>query len=338
LKKSIIFILVVVLSTFFLVQTGLAAGAEYKIRFTTGFPDYHYMAKQFTELGNLIEEKTDGRVKVEIYYGGQLYKDNQAIEAVQTEMIEAGAVHTFLLSTIVPEFEIFNLPLLFNTTSEVFKVYSHFKDIFVKKLEEKNLVILAGICDSSEQFCLISKKVIKRPEDLRGLKIRATSNVCAEWFKTFGAEPGYISGAELYMALQRGTMNAAGSQLAGLIQRKQYEVANNATMLPWIANMAIAVINRKYLAKLPEDIQQGILEAGSEVSANSVEYVVSEANKLKEKAIELNINVYNPTEEDLIIWRSGMKEMWRKSYAKKPIVLVMANEVIDLLDKAEHFK
>ena len=341
MKKSILFVLTIVLLTFFFVQTGLAAASnpEYKIRCSLGPPENHFISEQFRDWANLIKEKTDGRVEVEIYYCQQLYKDAEVIEAIQTGAIEAGCVYTFRLATMIPEFEIFNMPMLFDTTAEEEKILnSHIGGMLAKKAETKGLKYLGWFYWPQEDLGFVSTKEIKVPGDLKGLKIRGLSVVGAKWFESLGASPAYISGAELYMAFQRGTLDAAIGQVAGMISRKQYEVAPYMICLGTSAMGSLPMINKRYFSKLPEDIQQAIIEAGTEVSAKSAEFAVNEHNKYLEQAEELKINVYFPTEEDLILWRSGVRDIWRKSYVKKPIALMLADEVLDLLGKAEYFK
>ena len=340
MKKSILFVLTIVLLSFFLVQTGLAADVEYKIRCSLGPPENHFISEQFRDWANLIKEKTDGRVEVELYYSQQLYKDSQVIEAIQTGAIEAGCAYTFALATMIPEFEIFNMPMLFDTTAEQEKVLnSRIGKILANKTETKGLKYLGWFYWPQEDLGFVSTKEIKVPGDFKGLKIRGLSGVAAKWFESLGASPAYISGAELYMAFQRGTVDAANGQLAGMITRKQYEVAPYMILSVSGGSMgSLPVINKRYFSKLPEDIQQAIIEAGAEVSAKSAELALNEHDKYLKQAEELKINVYHPTEEDLILWRSGVRDIWRKSFIKKPTALILAGEVLDLLGKAEYFK
>jgi len=339
MKKSIIFILAIVLSIFFVVETGLAADAEYKIRCSLGLPEQQFMAQQFKDWANLIEEKTNGRVDVEIYYSGQLYKDVAVIEAIQIGAVEAGNIYTNFIETIVPEFGIFNLPLLYDTTAELEKVFdSRVGRILVNKAESKGLKILGRFFWPQEDIAFVSTKQIKVPGDVKGLKIRATASAQADWLKSLGAAPVYISGAEMYMGFQRGTLDAALSALAGTVQRKLYEVADYTTFLGVCVTIAMPTMNKKYFDKLPEDIQQAIMEASAEMNAKSAEYAVNVHNKLLEEAKELKIDMYFPTEEELLLWRAGIRDTWRKSLAKQPGALLLADEVLDLLGKADYFK
>jgi len=339
MKKIILFILVIVLSTFFLVQTGLAADAEYKIRCSLGLPEQQFMAREFIDWANLIEKKTNGRVDVEMYFSGQLYKDVPVIEAIQIGAVEAGNVYTNFIETIVPDFAIFNLPLLYDTTAELEKVFdSNIGRILINKAESKGLKILGRFYWPQEDIAFVSTKQIKVPGDVKGLKVRATASAQADWLKTLGAAPVYISGAEMYMGFQRGTLDSALSALAGTVERKLYEVAEYTTFLGVCVTIAMPTMNKRYFDKLPEDIQQAILEASAEMNEMSAEYAVNEHHRILEKAKELKVNMYYPTEEELLLWRAGTRDIWRKSLVKQPKVLVLADEVLDMLGKADYFK
>jgi len=339
MRKITLFILVIVLSTFFLVQTGLAADAEYKIRCSIGLPEHMFVAREFKDWANLIEEKTNGKVDVEIYFGGQLYKDVPVIEAIQIGAVEAGNIYSNFIESVVPELGVFNLPLLFDTTAELEKVFdSDIGKILLNKAESKGLKILGRFFWPQEDIAFVSTKQIKVPKDLKGLKVRATASAQADWLKSLGAAPVYISGSEMYMGFQRGTLDAAISALTGTVERKLYEVATYTTFLGGCSTIAMPTINKRYFSKLPEDIQQAIIEASVEMSAKSAEYAVNLHNELLGEAKELKINMYHPTEEELLLWRVGLKDTWRKSLAKQPGVLVLADGVLDLLGKADYFK
>ena len=276
---------------------------------------------------------------MEIYYSGQLYSDVKVIEAIQVGAVEAANIYTNYLETVVPEFVIFNLPLLYDTTAELEKVFdSNIGKILINKAESKGFKILGRFLWPQEDIAFVSTKPIKVPGDVKGLKIRATASPQADWLQSLGAAPTFVTGAEMYMGFQRGTLDASLSALAATVERKLYEVAPYTTFLGVCVTIGMPTMNKKYFDKLPEDIQKAIMEASAEMNAASAEYAVNTHNRLLEEVKELPATLYFPTEEELKIWKAGIKDVWKKSLAKQPEALVLVDEVLDLLGKSEYFK
>jgi hypothetical protein len=125
----------------------------------------------------LAEERTKGRVKVEVYANSTLYKDNEEVDALQLGAVQMLAPSLAKFGPLgVREFEVFDLPYLFDNYDELHKVTrGPIGAALLKKLEPKGILGLAywdnGFMDMS------ANKPLRRPEDFRGLKMRIQSQV-----------------------------------------------------------------------------------------------------------------------------------------------------------------
>ena len=346
-KRFLVLIIIVFLSL--VLAAGLTAEGQkesedaekiYKIRFSLSLPDFHFMAKKFTDWAALVEEKSGGKIDMELFYAGQLYKDNKIIEAIQSGAIESGLVYTYILPTLIEEAEIFNLMMLFETAEEILKVIDSkaWEDIDKRLEEEKNIKVIALFPWPVEDFGILTPKPVHTPDTLKGLKIRTVGVLSAKWMESLGGYSTYVTGAEVYMALQRGTLDGSMGQISGLITRKQYEVAPCFVKLPIGATAPMVVFGAEYFTSLPENLQKVILDAGAEIRKSSLAYGRKEVAKLEAQAPGLGADIYSPTEAELKLWKKDIKEkVWLPALSNKPEALAAIDEVLAILGKTDQF-
>src|SRR6185312_12127308 len=138
----------------------------------------------------LAEERTKGRVKVEVYANSTLYKDNEEVDALQLGAVQILAPSLAKFGPLgVRDFEAFDLPYLFDNYDELHKItYGKIGADLFRKLEPKGIVGLAywdnGFMDMS------ANKPLRKPEDFRGLKMRIqSSKVLESQMRALGAVP-----------------------------------------------------------------------------------------------------------------------------------------------------
>lgn len=259
----------------FLLAGSAYAGKVYKIRYSHGLPPQHYMAQIQAKWAKLVEEKSGGRIKVEVYPGGTLVNDKHLFEALSTGSVEAGGIYNFYLEPNVPEFAgLAPFGVVWNHELEVAISEGLFKKSgpaweCAKAAEKKNLKVVAwlpwGIAGIPEGIAGRGKQVIL-PEDMKGRKIRVLGTLAPKVYKAYGGRPVYLAGAELYTGLQRGTVDVVLVSPAHMIQRKLAEVTDWYTAnFPWGVYVdTIICVNRDFFDSLPADLQRVMLEAGEE--------------------------------------------------------------------------
>lgn len=279
------------------------AQEKYVIRFQHEFSETHHRAKPLKEWANVIEERSKGALKIEIYLASQLFKPAELIRAVQMGAIEAGNSYTFNLASSVPQYNIFASPFMWETTEQLMKtVKSEIGEILSKHAEEKGIKVLGYLPYWQEAQCLISKKPLKVPSDCKGIIVRVTDDTGAKLIKLWGGGGSYVPAGELYMALQRGTLNGAFANLPTSVERKFYEVAPYSVLIPYSAVCGLPFINKAFFYKLPKELQQIILDASAELEKKSVqlalEHFVWGENIMKERGYK----PYTPSPEERALW------------------------------------
>ena len=173
----------------------------------------------------LAEERTKGKVKVEVYPNSQLYKDGEEMEALQLGSVQMLAPSLAKFGPLgVREFEVFDLPYIFDNYEDLHKVTEGpiGKSLF-QKLESKGIVGLAywdnGFKDMS------ANKALKTPADVKGLKMRIqSSKVLEAEMRAIGAIPQKMAFSEVYQALQTGVVDGTENPPSNFYTQKMYEV------------------------------------------------------------------------------------------------------------------
>jgi len=302
------------------------------IRFSYGLPENHYVSAQLQEWANLAM-KENSSIEIQMYPSAQLYKDADALEAVQTGAIESAMAYSFNLARIVPETRVFDATYLIDSTDLLAKVIaSPIREKIDRELEKKNLKVLAYIPWGVEDFGLVSTKVARVPADTKGLTVRAIGPESAALFKSYGMNPTFLSGSELYMALQRGVIQGTHGTVTTAVERKLYEVAPNITILPFGNVVTTVIMNKEFFNKLPAEQQQALVNAGKEVEAKSVDAAKANLDKIWKRAEELKINVYRPTPDEMKLWTANMDKLYDEVLGKD------APQVLDYIKNIQKMK
>jgi C4-dicarboxylate-binding protein DctP len=204
----------------------------------------------------LAEERTKGRVKVEVYPNSTLYKDGEEMEALQLGSVQMLAPSVAKFGPLgVREFEVFDLPYMFDNFDELHKVTGGpvGKRLF-QKLDTKRIVGLAfwdnGFKDMS------ANKPIKVPADYKGMKMRIqSSKVLGDQMKALGAIPQVMAFSEVYQALQTGVVDGTENPPSNFYTQKMNEVQKYLAMTDHGVIEYAVIANKQFWDGLPADIR-----------------------------------------------------------------------------------
>ena len=204
----------------------------------------------------LAEERTKGRVKVEVYPNSTLFKDGEEMEALQLGSVQMLAPSLAKFGPLgVREFEVFDLPYIFDNYDELHKVTSGpVGQALFKKLESKGIIGLAywdnGFKDMS------ANKPLKLPADYKGLKMRIqSSKVLGDEMKALGAIPQVMAFSEVYQALQTGVVDGTENPPSNFYTQKMHEVQKYLALTDHGYLGYAVIVNKKFWDGLPADIR-----------------------------------------------------------------------------------
>jgi C4-dicarboxylate-binding protein DctP len=204
----------------------------------------------------LAEERTKGRVKVEVYPNSQLFKDGEEMEAVQLGSVQMLAPSLAKFGPLgVREFEVFDLPYIFDDYKELHTVTSGPVGAgLFKKLESKGIV---GLAYWDNGFKVMSaNKPIRVPADYKGLKMRIqSSKVLGDEMKALGSIPQVMAFSEVYQALQTGVVDGTENPPSNFYTQKMQEVQKYLALTNHGYLGYAVIVNKKFWDGLPADIR-----------------------------------------------------------------------------------
>jgi len=262
-------------------------------------------AEKFKELA---EKRLPGKVKVEVYPNSTLYKDGEEMEALALGSVQLLAPSLAKFGPLgAREFEVFDLPYIFDDYDELHKVTQGpaGKALF-KKLEPKGLVGLA-YWDNGFKI-LSSNKPLKLPADVKGQKMRIqSSQVLQAQMKALGALPQTMAFSEVYQALQTGVVDGTENPPSNLYTQKMHEVQKHAI----VSNhgyLGYAVIaNKKFWDGLPADVRAGLESAMVEATKYANQIAKEENDQSLEKVkASGKTQVYVPTAQEKAAWKKAL--------------------------------
>ncbi|MCE1226426.1 MAG: TRAP transporter substrate-binding protein [Geobacteraceae bacterium] len=221
----------------------------------------------------LAEERTKGRVKVEVYPNSQLFKDKEEMEALQMGSVQMLAPSLAKFGPLgIKEFELFDLPFIFDDYAELHKVtQGPVGAKLLKKLETKGLI---GLAYWDNGFKVMSaNKPLRVPGDFRGLKMRIqSSKVLDSEMRSVGAMPQVLAFSEVYQALQTGVVDGTENPPSNLYTQKMHEVQKYVTLSNHGYLGYAVLVNKKFWMGLPADIRAALESSMKDatVFANSV--------------------------------------------------------------------
>lgn len=212
----------------------------------------------------LVEEKTGGRVQVEIYPALQLGSMREQVEATQGGAIHITQQPTAVLSTFVPMYELVDFPYLWPDFDTVFTVLDgEIGKRISAEAEKEGLVGLGWMASGFKQFT--ARVPITSPDDMKGLQMRVMpAPLLSAQMEAWGARPVPIEFGELYNALQQGVVDGQENPIKTIFLNRLFEV-QDYLILSDHGFLAYGIVaNKAWFENLPEDIQTAIREAMAE--------------------------------------------------------------------------
>ena len=239
-----------------------------------------------------VKEKTGGRLEIQVFHSGQLGQQKDLFLGMQAGNIQMAKMPFTIAAAWVPEAKIFDLPYLFFTREEMWRVLrgavgkKFFDDIYPRV----GLVGIMNTDDGARSF--YTHKPIRKPGDLKGLKIRVpASEIMVQSINAMGAIGTSTSWAEVYMALQQKVIDGAENSPITLFTSKHWEVCKVYSLTEhfWLPCPLLA--SKKWWDGLPKDIQAQVRAAGAEAEQYGLRiYAEDESkvmNQLKEKGVQI---------------------------------------------------
>ena len=269
-----------------LAATSVVHAADYKPEYklsivvNTSFP----WGKGAEIWSNLVRERTNGRINIKIYPGTSLVQGDQTREftAIRQGLIDMAVGSTINWSPQVKQLNLFSLPFLMPDYAAIDAlIHGKVGEEIFKHVEKAGVVPLAWGENGYRQLSN-SKREIKSPDDMKGMKLRVVgSPLYIDTFTALGANPTQMSWADAQPALATGAVDGQENPLSIYAGAKLYDVAQKyLTLWNYVADPLIFVVNKQVWESWSEEdrkiVRQAAIDAGKQEIAIAREGVTPE--------------------------------------------------------------
>ncbi len=270
---------------FFALAGGSAIAQEITLRSSDTHPDGYPTVEAVKYLGQIVKEKTGGRIGVDVYHSAQLGEEKDTIEQTRAGVIDMNRVSLGPFNNIVEETQAVSLPYIFKSIDHMHKVMDGpIGEEILKAFEAHDLVGLA-FYDSGSRSFYNAKKPIKSIDDLKGMKLRVIqSDVFVAMVNALGANAVPMPYGEVYSAIQTGVIDGAENNWPSYESSKHYEVAKNYTLDQHLIVPEVLVMSKTSWDKLsPED--QATIRAAAKESVSKMRELWTAREAESEKTV-----------------------------------------------------
>ena len=289
--------------------TPAKAADKITIKLAHNLPITNHMARGMDSFAKKVSEKSKGAMTVQIYPSGQLYNDKSMNDALMAGGIEIGLNSTAMWASIIPVMEIFDVPFLFPSYAKVAQALDGGVGAQLgAEMEKKGIKPLIWVDYGFVQFGN-SKRPLTKPEDFKGLKLRGYGELPSETIKALGAAPVTMGAGEVYMALQRGTIDGQTSGTTAMYDRKMYEVTKYLTMTNHAFPEFVTSINLKFWNSLSADQKKILEDSAKEVQTAIRSEVKNEEDKALTLLKEKGMQVHAIPDSEIATWQKATESV-----------------------------
>ena len=242
-----------------------AASAQTTMRISISVAQNSHQGIAIDTFAKEVEKRTAGRYKVQTFYSGALGGERESIEAVQLGTQELAFSSTGPIPNFVPETKILDVPFLFRDKAHARAVLDGpIGQDMLTKFDAKGFKALAW-GENGVRHMTNSKRDVKAPEDLKGLKMRTMENpVHIAAYKGLGIVTTPMAFPEVFTALQQGTVDGQENPLSVIMAAKFDQVQKHLSLTGHVYSPAIFVMNKASFDTLSAADQQNFIDAAKE--------------------------------------------------------------------------
>lgn len=338
MKRALVKVLAlaVVLTILALSSTGLAATKIVMKVAHADAVDVYTSRKhgQLVTFANLVNARSGGRLEVQVFGAGQLGAEREYVEAIMAGTVQGG-IASGVVGSFLPEAMMTDIPYLFPSASIAWDVLDGaFGDKLSAMLLARTGMRNLGFAEVGFRHFTNSKRPIKSPADMKGLKIRVQeTQVFLRLINALGASPTPIAWTETYTALQTKVVDGQENPVSTIVFAKFAEVQKYLTLDGHVYGVDWFVVNEKFFKSLDKDLQEIIVDS-ARISAN-VSRGLQQLNSAVglDTLVKAGMEIYSPTEAEMAQFKSLSQKPvidWLKTQMDEKLI----NELLKAVDDA----
>ncbi|BEU87915.1 TRAP transporter substrate-binding protein [Selenomonas sp. TAMA-11512] len=281
------------------------SGDSINLKLAYHLPQEHYLSRNIENFAQNVEMKSNGKIRIVVYPAGQLYTDKSMNDAIMSGGLDIGLNSTAMWTSVIPALNVLDLPYVLMDYEAVTRAMKgQLGKTLTLEMEKKGVHPLIW-CDYGYVQFANNKHELRDPADFKGLQLRGYGEIPAETIKALGASPVTMSSGEVYLAMQRGTIDGQTSGTTAMYDRKIYEVAPYLTMSNHAYCEFVLAMNAATWSRLTPD-QQQILEECAEEVRTSIQAAAEQEDRDAMKNLEAaGMQVYIVPPENYSKWAAA---------------------------------
>jgi tripartite ATP-independent transporter DctP family solute receptor len=297
---------------------GLASAAsaqEFKLRFASYAPDGDVIDRATKFFKEAVARHTKGRVDITIYGNNSLGSNREALEMAKIggiDFVVAGSTHA---SRFAPVLHTISLPYMWKDRETMLRLLDSEVGDKIGKLVAKSGLQIIGWWDLGFRHVSNNKHPILKIDDMKGLRLRTLpSPVHVSFFRALGAIPTPMDWAEVMPALQQGVIDGQENPPSVMYPYRVFEFQKYYSLTRHVNDPTVVVMSSAVLARMPKDVQEGILRAAKEATAYQRK-LADEYNTQIMGDLGKVIKINEVPEETLVKLREIARTVYEKAYA-----------------------
>ena len=286
---------------------------EHTIKFGLNGPEAHPAAAGMKKFAELVQAKSGGKMKVNLFFGATLGSDQAITTSVQGGTVEMSVMNSGILASLAKELALFDFPFLFANEKESDAIVDGPVGKKMHKLLEEKGVIGLAYWELGYRHITNSKRALNKVEDIDGLKLRVIPNpINVDWVKALGANPTPMPFPEVYGGLESKAIDGQENPVAVIAANKFWEVQKHIALTNHQYNPQSVIFSKKvwdtYSAAEKKVIEDSALEATKFQREQSRAAVAANLDLLKKNG--MSVTQFSPEEVNKL--REKMKPVIAK--------------------------
>jgi len=257
-------------------------------------------AASVEEFAKRANAKLGDKAEVQVFGSSQLGKDKELLQKLKLGQITF-SLPSSVMSSVADEFGIFEMPYIIKSRDHMMKVQEVIGESVLQKAANNKGYRILSYWENGFRNITNNTRAVNKPEDLKGIKLRTPKGAWrVKMFKLYGANPTPMAFSEVFTALKTNVIDGQENPYAQIWSAKFQEVQKYLSVTGHVYTPAYVLVSEKNFAKLPEDVQQILVETAQETQAYVYELAAQLETDLLTKLTDGGMTV-NTADKDAFI-------------------------------------
>lgn len=288
--------------------------SKVSFKFSHQYSKNSTQGKAIERLSKSVSDQTEGNFEIKIYPNNELGGASEVIEGMQIGTVDMDIPPATNMANFYEPFYLSALPFLFENKEHVHEFHDGevMKKIYEEAQKEIGIKTL-GAMDAGFRGIGNTKREIKSPEDLKGLKLRTIeSPLNIDIIKSIGATPTAIDWGEVYTALQQGTVDGLDQNIGNIEEQKIYELIDYYTDIQLYFAVNLVTVSESSWEKLSDEYQDILSESVEDAVEFQRELLEDEEKEFIKVFEDAGVKVTELNSEEKSVFRETVKPIWKE--------------------------